>query len=291
MKKSCVLGFTAIAVAVILTGCLPTPPAWTTPTTSNGLYTGVIGDSITVSVQNGITRDGTTGTLTNDLTAQGYPTSVSSHVGATTNDLDHLSPFPTSGPTILAIALGTNDSYSGRIPLATSQTNLQNYLAASPAKCVYLVNISTLTVSGPSDVRTAVQRHAAEPRQEQQRPHSCGRLGFRSRCQPELSRRLGRAAPLRRRDSCLPGPLEGSVVDCAADLQGALIACGGPCIAHASPRDLAGAWLDNRFTDLVFGDAIIVLRRYQPIKGDDLTILPSAPACPRSSPSASTRSP
>ena len=53
MKKSCVLGFTAIAVAVILTGCLPTPPAWTTPTTSNGIYTGVIGDSITVSTQNG----------------------------------------------------------------------------------------------------------------------------------------------------------------------------------------------------------------------------------------------
>jgi hypothetical protein len=148
MKKSCVLGFTAIAVAVILTGCLPTPPAWTTPTTSNGIHTGVIGDSITVSTQNGkISGIGPTGTLTNDLTAQGFPTSVSSETGATTNDLNHVSPFPTPGPTILVIALGTNDSYYGRIPLATSQTNLQNYLAASPAQCVYLVNINTLTAS------------------------------------------------------------------------------------------------------------------------------------------------
>jgi hypothetical protein len=48
-KKSCVLGLTAIAVAVILAGCLPMPPIWTTPTTSNGLYTGVLGDSLTVS--------------------------------------------------------------------------------------------------------------------------------------------------------------------------------------------------------------------------------------------------
>jgi hypothetical protein len=147
MKKSCVLGFTAIAVAVILTGCLPTPPAWTTPTTSNGIYTGVIGDSLTVSTQNGTTLDGPTGTLTDDLTAQGFPTSISSIIGATTNDLNNVSPFPTPGPTILVIALGTNDSNNGSVPLATSQSNLQNYLAASPAQCVYLVNINTLTVS------------------------------------------------------------------------------------------------------------------------------------------------
>ena len=228
MKKSCVLGFTAIAVAVLLTGCLPTPPTWTTPTTSNGLYTGVIGDSITVSTQNGtISGIGTTGTLTNDLTAQGYPTSVSSHVGATTNDLDHVSSFPTSGPTILAIALGTNDSYNGRIPLATSQTNLQNYLTASPAQCVYLVNINTLTVSwglptyGPhynamlrslannSNGRIHVADWASEV---DANPNYLDASGG-----PHLSD-AGIAA--------YRALLEGSVADCAADLHGALIACG-----------------------------------------------------------------
>jgi hypothetical protein len=61
--------------------------------------------------------------------------------------LTSVSPFPTPGPTILVIALGANDSDNGSIPLATSQSNLQNYLTASPAQCVYLVNISTLTVS------------------------------------------------------------------------------------------------------------------------------------------------
>jgi GDSL-like Lipase/Acylhydrolase family len=147
MKKSCALGFAAITVAVILTGCLSPPPGWTTPTTSNGTYVGVLGDSITYSTQGSSTTPGLMGTLTNDLTAQGFPASVSSDYGATTSDLNNVSPFPAPGPTILVIALGSNDSYMGQIPLATSQSNLQNYLAASPAKCVYLVNVNTVTAS------------------------------------------------------------------------------------------------------------------------------------------------
>jgi lysophospholipase L1-like esterase len=142
----------AAAAAVAFGACLLQPPTWTTPTSSNGDYTGVVGDSLTVLAQNGTTSNptGQAGQLTTDLTARGFPTSVSSAVGATTSDLSTMGPFPAPGPTILVIALGTNDVGDGNqptTPLPTVQANIQNYLATSTAKCVYLVGVNTVTTS------------------------------------------------------------------------------------------------------------------------------------------------
>src|SRR5689334_21833908 len=151
----------------LLGGCLYTPAPWSEPVSANGHHVAVIGDSITVEAQEGVTFDTTKHVLTDDLTSHGYGASVDAVVGADTNDLFKApftdAPFPAPGPDILVMALGTNDAHppvvngtfvgtDPRVPLAQSQSNLETYLASSPATCVVLVNVYTNVPSWSLDV-------------------------------------------------------------------------------------------------------------------------------------------
>jgi GDSL-like Lipase/Acylhydrolase family len=158
------------AIVPLLGGCLFTPGPWTRPVSPTGHRVAVVGDSITVEAEEGVAFDPTQHVLTDDLTRHGDGASVDAAIGADTNDLFKKpftsAPFPAPGPDILVMALGTNDAHPPRlngtfvgtapqVPLSQSKSNLETYLASSPATCVILVNVYTnvrswsLDVNGP----------------------------------------------------------------------------------------------------------------------------------------------
>jgi lysophospholipase L1-like esterase len=139
------LGARVVLLSLLLVGltaCQFCPPSWTIPAESNGLEVGVVGDSLTWRAETGggFVRP-TPHYLTDELVGAGDDASVFGFVGFNTDALDDLTDWPSPGPDIVVVALGTNDAHNRFVPVDRYTTNLTTFLDRTPSACSVLVTV------------------------------------------------------------------------------------------------------------------------------------------------------